>query len=63
MQKDAFFNPTHCLNLNGAVCRVIKTLPRDEVIIEFINGMQSRVGTAEISKIKETSHGRTHRFN
>jgi hypothetical protein len=52
MQQDAFFKPTHCLNVNGAVCRIIKKQQRGEIVIEFINGMQSRVTAGEISPIK-----------
>jgi len=52
MQQDAFFKPTHCLNSNGAVCRIIRKLNRGEVLVEFINGMQSRIAESEITPIK-----------
>jgi hypothetical protein len=60
MQQDAFFKPTHCLNSNGAVCRVIQNLQRGEVVIEFINGMQSRVAVSEISTIKKEQANGNH---
>ena len=52
MQTDAFFKPTHSLNVNGAVCRIIRKLNRGEVLVEFINGMQSRISASEITPIK-----------
>ena len=61
MQNDAFFTPTHSLNATGAVCRIVKEFQRDEVLVEFINGMQSRIAASEITRIsKEKPHGKTN---
>lgn len=60
-QQDAFFQPTHSYNATGSVCRVIKELRRGEVIVEFINGMQSRIAKSEITKIKEHGNGKNNR--
>ena len=61
MDSQSFFTATHCLNINGAACRIIDENPRGEVLIEFINGMQSRVNASEISKQKEQQNGKRKR--
>ena len=61
MDNQPFFTPTHCVKSNGAVCRIIHENPRDEVLIEFINGMQSRVASTEIEPIKDICHVKNNR--
>lgn len=56
MENQPFFTPTHCVKSTGAVCRIIHKNSRGEALIEFINGMQSRIAKTEIEPIKDISH-------
>lgn len=54
-QMDAFFKPTHCINENGAVCRIVNNTHPHQVGVELINGQQTLLARTEISPIKQES--------
>lgn len=57
-QIDAFFTATHCINENGAVCRIVNDRHPHQVAVELINGQQTMLSRTEISPIKqEKRHG------
>lgn len=59
-QMDAFFKATHCINHNGAVCRIVNDSHPHQVGIELLNGQQTTLARTEISPIKPLTQQEKH---